>query len=177
MSLIIRAEEFATEAHFFIGHKRKYTDEDYIVHPRNVAYLVQMVGGTDAMIAAAFLHDVLEDVWPHAPQYNEDAILREFGSQVLYLVKCLTDVSMPADGNREKRKKIDREHTAMASPDAKTIKLADLIDNSMTITQYDPGFAKAYLAEKRLLLPHLIDGNKELWCIANQILIRNGYAI
>jgi hypothetical protein len=38
------------------------------------------------------------------------------------------------------------------SPRAKTIKLADMIDNTFSIVERDPAFAKVYLAEKAALL-------------------------
>src|SRR5437773_47161 len=88
------AELFADIAHSSIGHKRKYTRHPYIEHPRNVAYLVKVVGGTDDMICAAFLHDVLEDVAPKNSMFSEATIERKFGKKILSLVKWLTDVSM-----------------------------------------------------------------------------------
>jgi hypothetical protein len=36
-----------------------------------------------------------------------------------------------------------------------TVKVADMIDNTSTIVEYDPKFAKVYLKEKRLLLKEL----------------------
>ncbi len=167
------AELFADIAHSEIGQKRKYTHEPYIVHPRKVAYLVKVSGGTDDMISAAFLHDVLEDVAPINSLFSEQVILKQFGRKILDLVKWLTDISIPSDGNRERRKEIDRCHITRAPKEAKTIKIADLIDNSLTICEYDKDFAKIYLAEKELLLPELIDGNIHLWNLANNILINN----
>ena len=52
---------FATAAHAAIGQKRKYSGDDYIVHPARVASIVTRHGGTDEMIAAAWLHDTVED--------------------------------------------------------------------------------------------------------------------
>jgi len=92
-----------------------------------------------------------------------------FGAAVSTLVGWLTDVSRPGDGNRKIREAIDREHTAKAPPEAKTIKLADLIDNGRSITRYDPGFARVYIEEKRLLLPFLREGDPTLWAVANLI--------
>jgi hypothetical protein len=85
------------------------------------------------------------------------------------LVEQLTDVSRPEDGNRAKRKAIDRAHTAKASPEAKTIKLADLIDNTRSIVELDPGFAKIYLVEKVLLLEVLQEGDAGLWEMARRM--------
>lgn len=171
----IEAMHFADAAHCEIGQKRKYTGDPYIYHPKNVAYLVKIIGGTDEMISAAYLHDVLEDVAPKCHLFNDEAILKIFGMEILNLVCWVTDISKPEDGNREERKRIDREHIAKAPADAKTIKLADLIDNSLTICEHDMNFAKVYLKEKRLLLNVLKDGNKNLWYIADGILVSNGY--
>lgn len=171
----IEAELFANNAHSSINQKRKYTNDPYICHPRNVAYLVKIVGGTDEMIAAAFLHDVLEDVAPKNPLFSEEEIIKRFGGTVASYVIWLTDISRLEDGNREIRRTIDRKHTAKSPKEVKTIKLADLIDNSLTITEFDPGFSKIYLREKRLLMPFLEQGNSELWNIANKILLKHGY--
>ena len=62
-SLPARAERFATAAHASIGQVRKYTGEPYPVHLAGVARRVgETPGCSEAMIAAAWLHDVLEDV-------------------------------------------------------------------------------------------------------------------
>lgn len=146
-TLVERARVFATAAHAAVGQRRKYTDEPYIVHPAEVAAIVAAAGGTDEMVAAAFLHDVVEDT-----QVTHQDILDEFGSEVAELVGWLTDVSCPEDGNREVRKALDRAHSAAAPAAAQTVKVADLISNTKTIVQFGGGFAKVYLAEKRLLL-------------------------
>ena len=64
----------------------------------------------------------------------------EFGPTMARLVLELTDVSRPGDGNRAARKAIDLHHLALASPKAKTVKLADLIDNSRDICANHPEF-------------------------------------
>ena len=157
------ARTFATKAH--ADQRRKYTGEDYIHHPAAVAELVRSVPHTDEMVAAAWLHDVVEDT-----PVTLDKIRDEFGDTVADLVGDLTDVSKPSDGNRAARKAIDRHHTELASPQAKTIKLADLIDNTRSIVQYDPDFAKVYLAEKALLLEVLREGDATLFGIAQGII-------
>lgn len=154
-----RARDFAARYH--AGQARKYTGEPYINHPAAVVELVRSVPHTEEMLAAAWLHDTLEDTAATAVQIED-----EFGFEVLELVSYLTDVSGPADGNREQRKALDRAHTAAAPVGAKTVKLADLIDNSKSILARDPGFAKVYLAEKRLLLEVLREGDSTLWEIA-----------
>lgn len=151
-----RALEYADRAHF--GQTRKYTGEPYINHPMAVAAMVGRVEGvTDDMIAAAYLHDVVEDTSTRL--YEID---RVFGSSVAELVFWLTDVSRPDDGNRAFRKKLDRLHISGAPPEAKTIKLADLIDNTRSISAYDPEFWAVYRKEKQALLEVLKEGDQML---------------
>jgi (p)ppGpp synthase/HD superfamily hydrolase len=103
-----------------------------------------------------------------------EVIEAEFGQAVAAMVEQLTDVSHANDGLRKHRKAKDREHTAKASPDAKTIKLADLIDNTRSIVARDPEFAKVYLEEKRLLLEVLTEGDPTLYRMACGLAESNG---
>lgn len=153
-----RALTFAAAAHAGIDQRRKYTNEPYIVHPIAVAEIVASVDHTEEMLAAAFLHDTVEDT-----PVTIERIETEFGPVVAELVGWLTDVSKPEDGNRKVRKALDREHTAKAPPAAKTIKLADLIDNTLTIKERDPDFWRPYRHEKLALLEVLKEGDQALW--------------
>jgi guanosine-3',5'-bis(diphosphate) 3'-pyrophosphohydrolase len=162
-----RAREFASRRHAAIGQKRKYTGEDYIHHPAAVVTLVRSVPHSEEMLAAAWLHDTVEDT-----DATFEDIERQFGREVAVLVEMLTDVSKPEHGNRAARKAIDRAHTARASPEAKTIKLADLIDNSMSITSRDQKFARVYMAEMAALLEVLTEGDQALYAMATEIIER-----
>lgn len=162
--LVRMAMRFADEAHEGIGQVRKYTGEPYINHPAAVVELVGSVAHTPEMLAAAWLHDTVEDT----PVTLQD-IERTFGRVVAVMVAGLTDTSKPEDGNRAARKAIDRARIANASPEVKTIKLADLIDNSQSIFSHDRQFAKVYLAEKLLLLEVLKEGDPFLYAMAESI--------
>jgi (p)ppGpp synthase/HD superfamily hydrolase len=165
--LIAHARLFATAAHAAVGQLRKYTDEPYIVHPVEVMEIVRSVPHDDGMLAAALLHDVLEDT-----AVTANLLTAEFGEDVASLVQQVTDVSRPEDGNRRVRKELDRQHIARASARAKTVKLADLISNSGTIVEYDPGFARVYMKEKEALLAVLHEGDAALHARARAILDR-----
>jgi (p)ppGpp synthase/HD superfamily hydrolase len=165
-----RAAAFAAHHHARIDQRRKYTGHPYIEHPAAVAELVRSVPHDEGMLAAAWLHDTVEDTGVTLLE-----ISHVFGLTVATLVESLTDVSTPADGNRAARKAIDRAHTAHTSPRAKTVKLADLIDNSSTILEHDRDFARVYLQEKRLLLAVLRDGDPTLWARADGIVTAAGY--
>lgn len=151
------AYRFAKEAHG--DQLRKYTNEPYITHPVAVAHMVAKVTEDVDMICAALMHDVIEDT----DRTFEDIRDAGFGYRCASLVRQVSDVSKPEDGNRAKRKEKDRLHLAIASPEAKTIKLADLIHNSASITKHDPGFAEIYMGEKLDLLHVLTEGDQTLW--------------
>jgi guanosine-3',5'-bis(diphosphate) 3'-pyrophosphohydrolase len=160
MDLVNRALLFATEAHASIGQTRKYTGEPYIVHPIEVMMLVRLAGRhTDEMLAAALLHDVVEDT-PKAL----GEIVSEFGREVGLLVDDLTEPEW--FGNRAERKAKEARRLSQISPDAQTIKLADLISNSRTIIDRDPRFAKVYLPEKVAVLQMLTQGDRALRSMA-----------
>lgn len=164
-NFIEKARVFATAAHYAAHNVRKYTGEPYINHPAEVVSILKSYDcDADALICAAWLHDVVEDTG--VPLSVIDS---EFGHYVASLVEQLTDVSKPSDGNRKTRKAIDRDHTSKCSAVAATIKLADLISNTRSIVERDPEFAKTYLAEKRLLLDVLRHGNDDLWQIAAKL--------
>jgi (p)ppGpp synthase/HD superfamily hydrolase len=166
--LVRQARRFAIDAHESINQRRKYTGLPYILHPIAVAKQVMRVSHDAEMIAAAYLHDTVEDT----PVRLID-IHKRFGEGVATLVDELTDVSVPEDGNRKTRKDIDLAHTALISPRGKTIKLADIIDNIRDITQLDPRFAPVYLLEKKRILGVLTEGNQTL--LQNAWQIMNNY--
>jgi (p)ppGpp synthase/HD superfamily hydrolase len=155
--LVERADVFAMAAHGGAGQLRKYTGIPYVEHPRAVSRIVSVYGGSEAMVAAALLHDVVEDT-----KVDIEDIVYMFGVEVAELVDWMTDKTTPDDGNRATRKKMERERWAGAPPEAKMIKPEDCIDNGHDITANDPDFAKVYLSEMRLLLPLIENGSYRL---------------
>lgn len=170
--LVERARIYATQAHQRINHRRKYSNQPYHVHLEAIIKILQQVTSDAEMLAAAWLHDTVEDT-----PATLDNIENEFGQNVAELVEELTDVSLPSDGNRAVRKEIDRKHLATASSRAKTIKLADLIDNCQDITRNDPGFAAVFLGEMEALLEVLDDGHPVLLEQAHRVHARSANKI
>jgi len=164
MDVVRKAQVYAIAAHSAVGQRRKYTGEPYYVHPAEVARIVADVpGSTPEMVAAAWLHDVVEDT---GCTFTD--IHMAFGIDIATLVGWLTDVSRPDQGNRAYRKAVDRAHTTEAPAEAQTIKLADLISNSRSIMEHDPAFARTYLEEKRLLLAVMTKGDPGLHAEASR---------
>lgn len=141
--MIERAENICVDAHR--GQLRRYTDEPYHVHPMAVRDMVKEYGGDEEMQAAALLHDVLEDTSVAA-----SVIESACGSDVRRLVEELTEGDFV--GNRAARKAQELERLSGISPEAKFIKLCDLIDNTDTISEFDPGFWRVYREEKRRIV-------------------------
>ncbi len=166
MTIIDQARQFAIDAHG--DQKRKYTGFPYWHHCRNVAILVATATEDPTMIAAAWLHDVLEDTDTTAKE-----LFQEFGSRITDLVVDLTDIVLKGAGNRATRKAKECKRMAGIHPDAKTIKLADLIDNASDIVEGDPKFARLYLAEKAELLKVLGAGDIRLWEQADAVLLES----
>jgi (p)ppGpp synthase/HD superfamily hydrolase len=138
---IKRAREIATFWHQ--GQVRKYTDEPYIVHPAAVAKLVADNGGTEAQVIAAWLHDTLEDT--KCPESD----IAQFGSNVLRIVKGMTNPSKLSDGNRATRQEIDRMWFAQQQLDVIQVRICDIYHNIQSIEEYDPKFAyNTYFPEK-----------------------------
>lgn len=160
--VIARARAFMIAAHEAVGQKRKYTGEPYWTHPQAVAELVARyeAEATGSMIVAALLHDVVEDT-----RVPIEIIEQEFGPLVCSMVRALTKEAV--EGNRAFRMAHECRRLSLATPQVKTIKLADLVDNTRSIVDRDPKFARVYMAEKRDLLPALKAGNAALWEIAS----------
>ena len=168
MNLIERAASFAERAHRnrvnedgSIGHKRKYTGECYTVHTKAVATMLAVHGMSPEIVAAAHLHDTVEDCG-----VTLDEIEATFGRVVRQYVDDVTDVSKPSDGIRPVRKALDREHIANASAGGQTIKCADLIDNTKSIVPHDPDFARVYLSEKEAILSVITRADPTLLALA-----------
>lgn len=168
MDIVTKAEVFARAAHGAIDQRRKYDGSAYVNHCAEVASILVRYAQwpvSQEQIAAAWLHDTVEDT-----RITLDDIRDVFGAEVELLVEALTDVSRPEDGPRRIRKEKDRQHTAESSPDAKSVKLADLISNSISIAEHDPDFARVYLKEKALLLEVMQDGDPGLLAKAYEVL-------
>ncbi|MGE6145448.1 HD domain-containing protein [Klebsiella pneumoniae] len=159
MELTRKAQLFATQAHERAGQTRKFTGEPYIVHPASVVQILMSVAPSAEMIAAAWLHDVVEDT-----DISPQVIEAEFGPLVAQYVEMLTDVrTRRTGGERIARKNANLLHSARACPEAQTIKLCDLIDNAALVVERDPLFARKYLLEMKRLLRVLTAGHPQLY--------------
>ncbi|MDJ0692218.1 MAG: bifunctional (p)ppGpp synthetase/guanosine-3',5'-bis(diphosphate) 3'-pyrophosphohydrolase [Xenococcaceae cyanobacterium MO_188.B32] len=132
-NLICRAFNFAYRLHE--GQYRK-SGEPYIAHPVTVATLLRDLGGDSAMIAAGFLHDVVEDT-----EVTLEEIEERFGLQVAQLVEGVTKLSKFNFSSKTERQaeNFRRMFLAMAK-DIRVIvvKLADRLHNMRTLEHLKP---------------------------------------
>jgi myo-inositol-1(or 4)-monophosphatase len=84
MELVNEAIVFAAKAHD--GMRRKRNDTPYILHPMEAAVIVSTMTDDQAVIAAAVLHDVVEDAG-----VTMETIEEKFGTRVKELVACETE--------------------------------------------------------------------------------------
>jgi hypothetical protein len=163
---ILEAGEFAIRAHGF--QERKYTKEPYVAHCFRVAETVANVTNYDhdeEVIIAALLHDTLEDTEATLEQIED-----RFGFRVGFMVYELTDSPLSV-GNRKFRKTVDRSRLGGASAPVQTIKCADIIDNTDSIVEHDPGFGKRFVEEVLLLLPWLQRADTKLHAEALKVVL------
>jgi len=164
------AKRLAHEAHE--GQFRKYTGEPYIVHPEQVQDKVTLFcldkglpeEQKKLMQRASWLHDVKED----CPQISDDRIVSETDEETLKLVLELTNPSKGSKEPRAVRKKMDRDHLAVVSWEAKVIKLCDRILNLLDLKMNallpngpPKDFLALYAKESRLLL-EVLEGTDEM---------------
>lgn len=137
--LLTRAIIFAAKAHE--GQTRKGTNIPYIVHPMEVASIVATMTSDEEVIAAAVLHDVIEDT-----EETKESVRQEFGERVADLVASESEnkrEDRPAKDTWKVRKQetIDHLKSLKKDEDSKAIKqiaLGDKLSNMRAIARdYD----------------------------------------
>lgn len=113
---------FAKRRHNDTGAVRKVSGQPYWVHPEGVAKIVMEHGGSDIEIKAAFCHDVLEDTGDSYEDLEE-----KFGEKVASIVKEVTNDKFEIA--RVGKEKYISEELCRLSPEALTVKLADMLYN------------------------------------------------
>ena len=142
--LIQKAAAFAARVH--AGAVRKGGVIPYITHPLDAALIVSSITEDEELIAAAILHDTMEDA---GVAFEE--LEREFGSRVAWLVAGETeDKSRPW----KERKQATIDYLKQADTDARILALGDKLSNlRSTARDYllmgDQVFERFNMKEKR----------------------------
>ena len=128
VELLNRAYDFAKKAHV---NQKRASGEEYFIHPCTVAQILMDLGLDSATVAAAFLHDVIEDT-----SVSENDIKKEFGEEVLELVLGVTklDKIQFTSKEEEQAENFRKIFVAMAK-DIRVIiiKLADRLHNMRSL--------------------------------------------
>ena len=127
-SIIIKAFEFAKEAHK--GQKR-HSKEDYITHPLAVAKILVDLKQDEKVIAAALLHDTIEDC-----DVTDEDIEQSFDTEIAQLVKGVTNLGkIYFESKEEKQAENFRRMFIAMAKDIRVliIKLADRLHNMRTL--------------------------------------------
>jgi guanosine-3',5'-bis(diphosphate) 3'-pyrophosphohydrolase len=130
MELVLQAAAFAAEKH----RNQRRKDEEaspYINHPLQIAYILVQADVEDPVVlAAALLHDTIEDT-----ETTLDELEIVFGYEIANIVaECSDDKTL----TRLERKQAQIDHAATISRKAKLVKLADKIDNVSDINGAPP---------------------------------------
>jgi GTP diphosphokinase / guanosine-3',5'-bis(diphosphate) 3'-diphosphatase len=131
LALLLKALAFA--AHKHRDQRRKDAEASpYINHPIALADVLVNEGGvTDVeVLCAALLHDTVEDT---ATSHEE--LANAFGSRIARIVAEVTD---DKSLSKAERKRLQVEHAARLSPEAKRVKLADKICNLRDVASHPP---------------------------------------
>lgn len=80
--LIMRAYKLAKEKH---GEQKRKSGELYIVHPISVAYILAEIGLDESTLAAALMHDLVEDT-----EITQQDLTKEFGEEISQMVMGVT---------------------------------------------------------------------------------------
>jgi myo-inositol-1(or 4)-monophosphatase len=129
--LLDRAIVFAVRAH--TGTERRGKGFPYIVHPLEAMEIVSTMTCDQELLAAAALHDTLEDT-----DVTMEQIRAEFGDRVASLVATETDIVIEGVADEDSwhaRKQAAIDRLASASRDAKIVALGDKLSNMRAIAR------------------------------------------
>lgn len=157
--LVAKARLIAKMAH---KGQMRLQGEPYFTHPERLAHSAITFGFPDQVVAACYLHDVIEDC-----DVTYDDLITLLSDAPLTvptadLVLEVTNVAIPSDGNRATRMTINRAHLEKSSPWGATIKCLDIADN-LSSPFDDEHWARKYFKEKDLELRILKHADKQAW--------------
>lgn len=129
--LITRAFLFAKERH--ATSPPRLTGEPYICHPARVAHILAEEKMESEIIAAAFLHDVIEDC-----SVTKEMLIENFGGTVAKIVDALSALDKTATRHLSKEERDNQSYYKFLSQLPKAnlaiyVKLADRLDNLRTM--------------------------------------------
>ena len=127
IAFITKAYEFTKEAH---KDQRRYSGDQYFVHPAEVGFLLAQAGADAQAISAGMLHDTIEDAGVKPKTIEE-----QFGPEVLSLVSGVTKLGALRYRGMERHTESLRKLFAATAQDIRVllIKLMDRLHNARTL--------------------------------------------
>lgn len=157
MDIEMAAMVLARFAHGLHDQRRKYDGEPYINHPERVVRRLRDLGAPADVLAAAWLHDTLEDTI-----LQPEDILERCSAGVLARVETLTDRFNASHGNRAIRNMLRNAKIAASDAWNQNIKLCDREDNLVGVFAHDKKFFVDYFKEALTMVDAFTKANPEL---------------
>ena len=149
-SCLYSGQAFQVANRYHKGQDRSWENQPYIVHLCRVAATISELSVPDEIVAAAWLHDTLEDT-----KCTEAYLYMAFPKIIVDIVKEVTNPSETPEHkqkSRSDRKFMNCQHIAKASRYGKILKLADRLDNVRGLIHCPKGYAYKYAKETVQLL-------------------------
>lgn len=130
-SLVDRAIIYAAEAHK--GAERRGKGFPYIIHPLEAMSIVATITTDQELLAAAALHDVVEDT-----DLTAEDIRQEFGDRIAHIVAGESDAvfeGVSAQDSWHARKQLAMDHLKAADMDTKIVAMGDKLSNMRAIAR------------------------------------------
>ena len=135
-NLIKKAYTVAERTH---ADQKRHSGEPYIIHPVNVAYILNDLRQEPNVVAAGLLHDVIEDT-----DYTKEDMIEDFGKDITKLVEGVTKMSKVKNKTRMNFESIAAENirrmlmATAKDPRIIVIKLSDKTHNMRTLKFHNP---------------------------------------
>ncbi len=148
--IIEHAIELAAQWHDGTYRKGRWRNEPFatpeghsvliptMAHVTAVAMLVARAGWDDATVAAAFLHDVIEDENRHQQRYVVEHLHTQMGATVTEIVQTVSEQKYAEDGSRRSWRARKEGYLAQlrdGTPEAMAVSLADKMHNLWSMNQ------------------------------------------
>ena len=130
-TLVDKAILYATEAH--AGTERRGKGFPYIIHPLEAMSIVATITTDEELLAAAALHDVIEDT-----DHTAEEIKEIFGERIARIVDAESDTvfeNLSVEESWHMRKQIAMDHLKAADKDTKIVAMGDKLSNMRAIAR------------------------------------------
>lgn len=139
--LIRKAYQLANQAH---QNQKRYSGDDYIIHPLQTALCLKRIKSSPTTIAAGLLHDVIDDT-----AITQEQLTKEFGREIAFLVEGVSKLGKIKYRGAERQAENFRKLFLAMAKDIRVIlvKLCDRLQNLKSLNYLRPDKAKRIALE------------------------------